>query len=359
MSAYKDTEKNTWYVKFQYKDWTGKRKWVTKRGFATKREALKWEKSFMDRLSGSTDMSFKDFVTVYLEDRSPRLKDSTLDTKNNIIQTKLIPYFGEKKLREITSNDVLHWQNELLKYRDPVTGKAYKPSFLKTIHNQLSAIFNHAVRYYHLEENPACKAGNMGTDQGIKMKFWTQEQYKLFSFAIMDDLMAFYCFEVLYWSGIREGELLALTPKDVDLKNGIITISKTYHRAKKQDIITTPKTLKSNRVVPIPEFLQEELKEYMQSCYDMNDSDRLFPVSKHFLTRAIKKGAELAGLEPIRVHDLRHSHVSLLINLGFSAVAIAERTGHSSIEITYRYAHLFPSVQDDMIEKLNEANGEG
>lgn len=354
MPAYKDTEKNTWYVKFQYKDWTGKRKWVTKRGFSTKRDAAKWEQSFMDRLSGTTDMSFREFVNVYLEDRSPRLKESTKQTKDNIINTKLLPYFGERRLREITSKDVLHWQNELLKYRDPDTGKPYTSSFLKTIHNQLSAIFNHAVKYYHLEENPARTAGNMGTDQEIKMKFWTQEEYKRFSYEIMDDPMAFYAFEVLYWSGIREGELLALTPADVDLKAGTISISKTYYRMNGRDMITPPKTQKSNRVVQIPDFLQEELREYMQSCYDLKDDERLFPVTKSYLSRVMKKGANRAGLERIRVHDIRHSHVSLLISLGFSAVAIAERMGHRSIDITYRYAHLFPSVQTSMIEKLNQ-----
>ena len=354
MPAYKDAERNSWYVKFQYKDWAGQFKWVTKRGFKGKREALKWEAAFKERLSGSTDMRFADFISVYSDNRSPRIKESTLQTKANILDTKITPYFGEKRLCDITSMDVIQWQNELLRYRDPGTGKPYSPSYLKTVHNQLSAIFNHAVRFYGLKENPARTAGNMGTDKNIQMDFWTKEEYLLFSEALMETPLAYYCFEVLYWCGVREGELLALTPADIDLEAGTLRINKTFQHLKGKDIVTEPKTPNSNRTIHMPDFLCEELRDYLHMSYGIMAEDRLFPVTKSYLTRHMVNGSKQAGVKKIRVHDLRHSHVSLLINLGYSAVAIAERVGHSSIDITYRYAHLFPSVQTSMAEKLNE-----
>ena len=354
MPAYKDPEKNTWYVKFQYKDWTGQAKWVTKRGFKGKREALKWETSFKERLSGSTDMSFADFISVYKSNRSPRIKESTLQTKENILDTKILPFFGEKRLCDISSTDVIQWQNELLKYRDPKTKKPYSASYLKTVHNQLSAIFNHAVRFYGLKENPARTAGNMGSDKDIQMNFWTKDEYLRFSETTMETPLAYYCFEVLYWCGLREGELLALTPADVDLEAGTIRINKTFQHLKGKDIVTKPKTPNSNRTIHMPDFLRLELKDYMNMCYSLMPDDRLFPVSKNFLTCQMAKGCKKAGVKKIRIHDLRHSHVSLLIDLGYSAVAIAERVGHQSIDITYRYAHLFPTVQSSMAEKLND-----
>ncbi len=354
MPAYKDPEKNTWYVKFQYKDWTGQAKWVTKRGFKGKREALKWETSFKERLSGSTDMSFADFISVYKSNRSPRIKESTLQTKENILDTKILPFFGEKRLCDISSTDVIQWQNELLKYRDPKTKKPYSASYLKTVHNQLSAIFNHAVRFYGLKENPARAAGNMGSDKDIQMNFWTKDEYLRFSETTMETPLAYYCFEVLYWCGLREGELLALTPADVDLEAGTIRINKTFQHLKGKDIVTKPKTPNSNRTIHMPDFLRLELKDYMNMCYSLMPDDRLFPVSKNFLTCQMAKGCKKAGVKKIRIHDLRHSHVSLLIDLGYSAVAIAERVGHQSIDITYRYAHLFPTVQSSMAEKLND-----
>lgn len=353
MPAYKDAGRNTWYVKFKYKNWKNEAKWVTKRGFPTKREALQWEKEYQLRQDGSLDMTFADFIKIYRQDRQPRVKESTFVMKDAIIDTKLIPCFGQKRLRDISTNNVIQWQNELLAYRNPETGQPYSKSYLKTIHNQLSAVFNHAVRYYKLKENPAATVGNMGSEKGIQMKYWTREEYLRFAEAVMDDPRAYYCFQMLYWCGIREGEMLALTPKDIDFEKKMVTISKTFQHLKGRDFVTEPKTPKSNRVVTIPDFLVEELKDYMRMLYDLHPTDRLFPVTKSFLYQKMNKGCAEAGVPRIRVHDLRHSHVSLLIDMGYSAVAIADRMGHESIDITYRYAHLFPTVQSDMASKLN------
>lgn len=353
MSAYKDAKKNTWYAKFRYKGWMDDTKWVTKRGFSTKREALQWERDFLAQKSGSTEMIFRDFVDVYLKDRTPRLKESTTAMKENVIETKLVPYFGKLPLRDITSKEVIQWQNEMLRYRDPESHRPYSKTYLKTVHNQLSAIFNHAVRFYGLRENPARLAGNMGSERCHEMKYWIREEYQEFSEAVMDDPVAYYCFEVLYWCGIREGELLALTPEDINLESKTLTVSKTFQRVKGRDLITEPKTPKSNRKVSMPDFLCEELEDYMKSCYGLEMQDRLFPVTKSFLYRAMERGCRSSGVKRIRVHDLRHSHVSLLIDMGFSALAIADRMGHECIDITYRYAHLFPNVQTQMADKLN------
>ena len=358
MSAYKDVKKNSWYAKFRYKDWTGQVKDVTRRGFATKREALQWERGFMLEKSGSLDMTFADFVKVYLQDRQPRIKESTSSTKGNIIDTKILPYFGKRPLHDITPADVVQWQNQMLAFRDPVSKQPYSKVYLKTIHNQLSAIFNHAVRFYNLSQNPARIAGNMGSEKESEMKFWTKEEYEQFAFEMMDDPLAYYCFEVLYWCGIREGEMLALTPADLDFTTRTMDINKTYQHIKGKDIITEPKTPKSKRKVLMPEFLCDELKDYMSMCKDLAPGDRLFPVSKSFLHHKMTSGSKAAGIRRIRVHDLRHSHVSLLINMGYSAVAIADRMGHESIDITYRYAHLFPSVQTQRAEHLNDLRKE-
>ena len=353
MPAYKDAERNTWYVKFQYKNWKDERKWVTKRGFKTRRDALQWEREFQLQQQGSIEMSFADFVNVYREDRVPRLKESTALMKDNIIDTKLVPYFGSKAIQEITTRDEMMWQNEMLGFRDSKTGKPYSKSYLKTIHNQLSAIFNHAVRHYKLKENPAMLVGNMGSDKNIQMQYWTKDEYLRFADVMMDEPVAYGCFQILYWCGIREGEMMALTLDDLDFESGKLRINKTFQHLKGKDMVTEPKTPKSNRVIQMPEFLVEELRDYVKMQYDLKPTDRLFPVCKSYLYRMMKKGSELAGIKKIRVHDLRHSHVSLLIHMGYSAVAIAERVGHESVDITYRYAHMFPSVQVDMANKLN------
>lgn len=148
----------------RYQDWTGERKQKCKRGFATKREAQEWERSFQMQTSGDLDMTFEAFTELYTKDMKPRLKENTWLTKENIIQKKILPYFGKRKISEITTKDVIAWQNELLAYRDEKR-KPYSATYLKTLHNQLSAIFNHAVRFYELRSNPAAKAGNMGSEE--------------------------------------------------------------------------------------------------------------------------------------------------------------------------------------------------
>ena len=332
-------------------DLKGERKQKCKRGFENKREAQEWERVFQQQSAADMDMNFAAIVELYIKDIKPRLKENTWLTKKHIIETKILPYFEKKNVSEITTKDVIAWQNELLAFRDEKKNP-YSQTYLKTVHNQLSAIFNHAVRHYDLRSNPAAKAGNMGTEERKEMKFWTKDEYKKFADEMMDKPVSFYAFEMLYWCGIREGELLALTAGDFDFEKCTVTISKSYQRLHGEDVITTPKTKKSNRTIKMPQFLCEEMQDYIGMLYGYKKKDRIFPISKNYLHREMDRGSRAAGVKRIRIHDLRHSHISLLIDMGFSAVAIADRVGHESIEITYRYAHLFPSKQTEMAKKL-------
>jgi len=193
----------------------------------------------------------------------------------------------------------------------------------------------------------------MGTEEHKEMLFWTKEEYKKFAEVMMNKPRFYYAFEMLYWCGIREGELLALTPADFDFEKGTVRINKSYQHIDGKELITTPKTEKSNRIIAMPQFLVEEIQEYLKMLYDVGMDDRMFLVTKSGLLREMTKGAEAAGIQRIRVHDLRHSHISLLIDRGFSATDIAARVGHESIDITYNYAHMFPSKQTEMADTLD------
>lgn len=356
MAVYKEEKTNTWRVVFRFTDWNGERKQTQKRGFKTKREALAWEREQLNKVGSELDMSFKSFMERYTEDVQPRRKENTWSTKEHIIRTKLVPYFGKLRVNAITAQQIISWQNELINYRDE-NGKPYSPVYLKTINNQLSAIFNHAVKYYNLRENPCKKAGSMGRKKNREMLFWTKEEYLRFAESMMDKPISYYAFEMLYWCGIREGELLALTPADFDFEKNTVSINKTYNRLNGRDVITPPKTEKSNRVITMPKFLSDEMQDYLKMLYDVGEKDRLFPISKSYLQREMERGVKETGVRRIRIHDIRHSHVSLLIDMGFSATAIADRVGHESIDITYNYAHLFPSRQTEMADRLNVERG--
>ncbi len=353
MSVYRDKQRNTWYSVLRYKDWTGKVKQTTKRGFRTKYDAQRYESLFIDKKKDSTDILFKNFVEIYLESMKNRLKENTFLTKQSIFYLKIVPYLGDMKLDEITPKDILHWQDQIMKDNN------FKQTYLKTIHNQLSAIFNYAVRFYGLKSNPARIAGNMGKEELTEMKFWTKEEYLTFSRAMMKKEESYYCFEILYWCGIRLGELLALTYEDFDFEKKTLRINKSYQHLKGKDIITTPKTKRSNRVLTLPDFLADEMKDYISRLPYLEKDDRIFSITKSGLHHEMDRGCKETGVKRIRIHDLRHSHVSMLIEMGFSAVDIANRVGHESVKVTYRYAHMFPNKDLQIAEKLNlSRNGE-
>jgi integrase len=358
MAVYKEAKSNTWRVIYRYTDRTGTRKQSSKRGFITKREAQSWEREQLRKIKSDMDMTFSAFVELYTHDMKPRLRQTTWDGKENIIQKRIIPFFGNKQMNNTSAKDVIQWQNEMTNRCDK-NNKPYSATYLKTMHNQLSAIFNHAVRYYDLKCNPAAKAGSIGKKEAKDMLFWTKDEYLKFADSMMDKPISYYAFEMLYWCGLRMGEMLALTPEDFDFEKATVSISKSYQRLKGQDIISEPKTPKSNRIIKMPEFLCLEIQDYLKSFYGQENDERMFLITKSYLHHEMDRGSKQSGVKRIRVHDLRHSHVSLLIEMGFSAVAIADRVGHESIDITYRYAHMFPSKQEEMANKLDIERGEG
>lgn len=354
MPAYKDKERGTWMANFYYTNWQGERKRKNKRGFPTKKDALAYERQFLQQTSGDMEMDFTSYAELYLEDVKLTVKESTWEGKVHYVNAKMIPYFGKMKMCDITPKTIMDWHKEMKSVRKP-DGEPYKPGYLKTLHNQLSAMFNHAIKFYGLKENPAAKAGNMGHETEEEMKFWTREQYTQFADVMMNQPVAYYGFQLLYWCGLRIGELLALTLTDFDFENHTVRINKTCYRAKGGiDKITEPKTKTSIRTVAMPENVSAEIKEYISHLYGIEKDQRIFPYTKYYFEGRIKRGAKEAGLEQIRVHDLRHSHVSLLISMGFTVVDIAKRVGHKSIYITFKYAHMFPTTQKEMADRLDK-----
>lgn len=347
MKAEKDKKTGKWLIQYRYTDWQGKRRKSTKRGFATKREAEEWLRNFLITQKADFDMKFENFWKMYYADMETRLREHTMRTKKYIVELKILPYFGNKRVNDITAADIRQWQNELIKI-------GYSPTYLKTINNQLSAIFNYAVRYYDLKSNPCAKAGSMGKSKAEEMDFWTGEEFRKFIDSVMNKRLSYMAFMILYWTGMRLGELLALNPKDVDLEKRTISITKSYQRLGKKDVITPPKTSKSKRVITIPEFLAADIKDYMDSLYDLQENDRLFPITKYYLEHEMQRGIKESGVKRIRVHDLRHSHASMLIELGFSPLEIANRLGHEKVETTLNtYAHLYPNKQTKLAERLD------
>ena len=347
------TEKVQWESQIRYTDFTGKIVQKHKRGFNTMREAKEWEQQFLAQANCKlNDMTFADFVERYYKDLDVR--ESTMRNKRYLMELKILPYFGKRKITEITQADILAWQREIKK-------NGYEDTYLKSINSQLTAVFNHAVQVYDLPFNPCRRVKGMGKNKAKEMKIWTQEQFEDFLECVSDKPHSYYGFLVFFWTGIRLGELLALTVGDFDLDRHTMRISKSCQLIDGKRVVTPPKTEKSNRIVTLPENLVNELREYFSCLYGLRDEDLAFPVTKSYFEREMKRGADLAGIEKIRIHDLRHSHASLLISkMNVPVVAVSRRLGHENVKVTLdTYSHLYPDQMDTIATQLNREMTKG
>lgn len=345
--AYREKDTKTWTAQWYEIDARGNANKRRKRGFETRREALEYERQ--KKLGNARDLSMKlsEFVEVYFEDKKTELKERSFRNKRYMMEQHIIPYFGERKMNEITAAQILQWQVEM-------SEKGYSETYLRMIQNQLTALFTHASRVYDLKNNPCKKVKKMGKPEAGRLEFWTYEEYKKFISTIPPGTQYYLLFELLFWTGCRVGEALAITPADLNEMGCQISIDKTYYRMKGKDVITTPKTEQSVRVIEIPEFLRDELKEYLDRMYGIPSDERIFPIGQEAVQHKMKRNSEKAGVKKIRVHDLRHSHVAYLINRGVEPLIIKERLGHKDIRITLNtYGHLYPSKQRTVADMLD------
>lgn len=219
--ACKDKTTGTWVAQWYEVDMYGKKKRRKKRGFKTMREAKLYENERTLKEQGDMNMLLKDFMEQYFEDKQNELKERSVRSKKQMMERHVIPYFGDMKMCDITAPQIIKWQNEMYK-------KGYSESYLRMINNQLTSLFTHAMNVYDLSNNPCKKVKRMGKDAPRSLTFWTVDEYETF-LETMDESDHYYLmFEILFWTGIREGEMLALTKGDFDFVNCKLHITKTY-----------------------------------------------------------------------------------------------------------------------------------
>ena len=199
MSAYKDKTQGTWYMSFRYVDQTGKKTQKLKRGFKTKKEALNYEKEFIRKTAADMKMEMNSFIQVYFEDKKNELKENSIRNKQHMMNKHIVPSFGTRKMNEITPAEIIQWQNTIQE-------KGYSKTYERMIQNQLNALFNHAQKIYNLKENPCKKVKKMGKSDANKLEFWTKAEYDRFIAGIEPESEDYLIFEILFWTGIREGD---------------------------------------------------------------------------------------------------------------------------------------------------------
>lgn len=339
-----------WRVATTYVDpFTKQSKQLSKRGFTTRREAKEFETAFMSNLSKgvaavSPRARFTDVYEAYCHHiKGKELSPDTIETKDSIIKHYILPYFSSLSMDEITEHVCMEWKAHMLKQKSK-SGRPFSDTYLRTIQNQLNAILNYAVKRGYISVSPMLDVKKLGSKRAPEKQTWTVEEFMRFGKEAMDRPATYYLFQLYFWCGLRRGEGLGLYVSDVHFKQhpndqSYICISKSKNS---KNVVGKTKTPKSNRILVLPDFLADELREYIDSLYDPRPNDLLFNVSTHAVYRDFYTAQNAAGLKKIRVHDLRHSYTSMLINSQlFSTTDISSSLGHSSVAITQStYSHM-------------------
>lgn len=350
-----------WLASFYYYDTFQVRHHTTKRGFAYERDAKKYEHDFLANQTQDPTILLKDLVVEYLNYLKPRRKPSTYDNKCYLLKKHILPILGHMKIKDISPKVIIKWQNILSKNN-------YKPSYLYQLCTLLGGLLAYGMKTQGLATNAMWQAGKIGKARAIRDNTWTLRDFNIFIETLENDKYnrsnqikrmvntdtLIVAYNLLFFTGIRLGELLALTCDDIDYENSSILINKSYQRLHQVDIISTPKTPTSIRKVDVPEKVMILLHEHIQKLPPEYPSDaRIFyNLGKNNLGRPLKSTAKLAGVPEICIHDLRHSHATLLYNLGIPAKDASARLGHSKIQTTLdiytHISHLDQSVSQQL-----------
>lgn len=348
-------KKKQYYIRTYVTDEFGNRKQVTRHnkewiGLDGKNKAQQEENIIKNqKITGYERITLRELCNEYLNHKKPMLKLSTYLKYKDDIENYILPYFENRIAKQITPNDILKWQDEINKLQLSIYTK-------KRAYTTFSSIMRYGCTFYELKENVITKVDNFKEPKGKKnkqMNFMTKDEFD--NFIQYEDNIDYYnFFTILFYTGMRRGELLALTKSDIDFETNTINIDKTYSpRYKKYDIEETdPKTDKSNRKIQMLNIVRDIFKKM-----DLEDDVRIFSnIALTTLKNHCDKNINKANIKKkIRIHDFRHSFASMCIDKDVPISVISEYLGHENISITLdTYSHLYPNSQDKLLNKLNQ-----
>ena len=348
MPAYFDDKTKTWFAKFRYKDWTGKSHYTTRRGFARKKDAQTFEADFKLRAGHNPSLNMTALVEEYLKEYKLYRKASSYRAVKRTLEKRVLPSFGHLSAADIKPYHIKQWQNELQS-----SGAA--ESSIRTYNVIFSTLLSWATKYYGLASNPFNVTGKTGQKaQRDNMTFWELEDFNKFDTALAAAGEHIYrvMFNILFYSGCRIGELMALTPEDFDFEAGTINITKQYNDVR--DEVTAPKTEKSIRTVTLPPSVVAMIKDLFDGFYDIPRPRPFGYMTRKGIDFVMRRYSEVAGVKRIRIHDLRHSHASLLLQQGINIAAVSKRLGHSTPTTTLNiYAHVHKKADAEIASMLD------
>ena len=300
-------------------------------------------------------MSFYEIGENYFSFIKIKLKNSTYQINKKKIELYIINPNRDKNIYKFDTRDFIEWEIFIEKF-----GFSY--NYKSSLFYLFKEFLDYCINFYNLKENVAIKIGNFRNDEIIKSgNIWSYDDFKKF-ISVIDNKIYNCLFKLLYFTGLRKGEALALTFNDIDYEEKKININKTITRyldSNNNKIITSPKTKSSNRIISLDNKLIEELKELQKEYDNFNNNMFIFGGNNSisFTTLERKKNyyCKLAKVKQIKIHEFRHSHACLLFKNKIEIEDISYRLGHSSISMTMdTYLKYLPKNEKRVISTLNQ-----
>lgn len=359
MPIYKDTERNTWYVKVSHTDKFGKRKYHTKRNFKKRGDAVDYQNQYLKKLERgepTQGLPFDTLANDYFNWYEKRRKPSSIKTIKNYIYNHIVPYFQSIDAHSLAARDIVNFHEHML--TKEFNGQPYRKGYIQDVHTCLSSVLKHGMKFFELKTNVASLTGNIENDEYTNWDYYTLNEFNYF-YKHIDNIFDRAYFKLIFYSGLRKGEQRALTFKDINFIEGYVDINKTNYNGK----VGTPKTKSSKRIVYLPDHVMDVLQEYKEwykENYEYKDDYVVFgtfykSIGETTVDRRYKRLLDnIDGLKKIKIHEFRHSHASDCINrLDIDKDTLRKRLGHSSIStIEKYYGHLYPSTEKSAIIDL-------
>ena len=369
--------KQRYRVRINYTDTLGKNRQIERVAYGAS-EAKELERKLQYELkqqAPAARITIKTLYDEYIKAMSSEIRESTLEKSKKILTAYVINPIGDLSLKKLTAPVMQNWKNTVDEYTVVTKNGTHKLSLRtkQNIYSSFRALLNFAVKMDYIPQNILCKVGNFKTTDGLKkeMNYYTADEYRQFAAAALSeaensdsarDWDYYVFFSIAFYTGLRKGEIHAL--KWSDISDGkYLSVSRSINQKLKGcDRETPPKNKSSIRTLQMPapliNILSEHKKRY-QKYSNFSDDFRICGGERSLRDTSVENAnirfAKQAGLKKIRIHDFRHSHVSLLANEGINIQEIARRLGHTNIEMTWNtYSHLYPREEERAIEILNK-----
>jgi integrase len=301
--------------------------------------------------NGKEVVTIKDLAKIYFNSIKNQIKDATIYEKEKIFDLIILPRFGDSQLKHLTKQELHLWQDELWAMKNPRTDTYYAYNYLSKVRSYFSVFLSWCADRYENFTNHLLefKKPKRRTPK-VKMQFWTKAEFEKF-LSVIDNNIYYTFFSILFYTGRRKGEVLALSPKDVGADS--IVFNKSLTRKTLDDSVYKITSTKTEKIASTP--ICKPLKKILQN-YNVPNGQFFFggdkPLMDNTLRRAFIKYCELAEVKQIRIHDLRHSFVSMLIHLGANLLVVADLIGDTLEQITKTYGHLYTEDKHKILARI-------